>query len=403
MKKLFTQSIRVLAVSGMMMVLACFGFLGSTTVFASHFSVETIRYDDDDDDVTFSSALFGGEVKISGTGEPVIAYIRYGNTSTNLVSTTPERTFTAPGEVREVVSANADTEYYYKICAKEGSAPEVCGQLFNYKTPGIPAGAQGTGITDDYFQTHQPTSISYNSVTLGMTVKDLANLAPAGTNFNANVEWGKEQNDLDGHPQPLAIVNASHDGRDILKRYSPLDSDTTYYYRACLIFVGFNGPDKRCGDIEEFRTKVRPDTSAPVALSSPFGNNDLTFRGLIEIVLLGIMRIGVPLVALAIIYSGFLFVKAAYNPSKLAEAKMAFWYTLLGGALLLGAFILSQAIGGTVTDLQGGPAPGTNITPVTMPNNTNTLTPPTNNTIPSVVPSTPNPSSVVPSINNNNI
>lgn len=65
-----------------------------------------------------------------------------------------------------------------------------------------------------------------------------------------------------------------------------------------------------------------------------------------------VIKIGVPLVALAIIYTGFLFVTAQGNPEKLKTAKKALTYTLIGAGLLLGAWVLAQAIVGTVDQIR---------------------------------------------------
>jgi len=64
-----------------------------------------------------------------------------------------------------------------------------------------------------------------------------------------------------------------------------------------------------------------------------------------------VLVVGVPLVALAIIYSGFLFVQAQGNKDKLETAKKAILYSIIGAALVLGAFVISNAIQGTVDDI----------------------------------------------------
>ena len=64
-----------------------------------------------------------------------------------------------------------------------------------------------------------------------------------------------------------------------------------------------------------------------------------------------VVQIGVPIVALFIIYSGFLFVKARGNPEELKTAKTAIVWTLIGAAILLGASVLADVIGGTISDL----------------------------------------------------
>lgn len=52
-----------------------------------------------------------------------------------------------------------------------------------------------------------------------------------------------------------------------------------------------------------------------------------------------------------IIYSGFLFVKARGNETELATAKKTFLWTLVGTAVLLGAWLIAQAIQGSVDNL----------------------------------------------------
>lgn len=71
----------------------------------------------------------------------------------------------------------------------------------------------------------------------------------------------------------------------------------------------------------------------------------------IEAILRGAIKIGIPIIALAIIYSGFLFVSARGNSEKLSEAKNALLYTCLGAAILLGAWAIAQLISNTILAL----------------------------------------------------
>jgi hypothetical protein len=64
-----------------------------------------------------------------------------------------------------------------------------------------------------------------------------------------------------------------------------------------------------------------------------------------------VVIIGIPIVTLAIIYAGFLFVQAQGNPEALKKAKSTLLYTLIGATLLLGAFVIAAAIGSTVDDI----------------------------------------------------
>src|SRR5258708_934701 len=59
---------------------------------------------------------------------------------------------------------------------------------------------------------------------------------------------------------------------------------------------------------------------------------------LIKIFLTGALKIGIPVIALAIIYCGFLFVEARGNSEKLSKAKEALLYTVIGAAILLGSW-----------------------------------------------------------------
>lgn len=72
---------------------------------------------------------------------------------------------------------------------------------------------------------------------------------------------------------------------------------------------------------------------------------------LIKVILEGVLKIGIPIIALAIIYSGFLFVFARGNPEKLTKAKDALLYTLIGAAILLGSWAIAEMISATVTGL----------------------------------------------------
>ncbi len=77
-----------------------------------------------------------------------------------------------------------------------------------------------------------------------------------------------------------------------------------------------------------------------------------TLNGFIKILLEGIIKIGIPIVAIALVYSGFLFVSAVGDPGKLKKAKDAFIYCLAGAAILLGSWALAQMISDTVLQIK---------------------------------------------------
>ncbi|MFA6355286.1 MAG: hypothetical protein WCW65_02585 [Candidatus Paceibacterota bacterium] len=87
----------------------------------------------------------------------------------------------------------------------------------------------------------------------------------------------------------------------------------------------------------------------PLGKSGPQNLSDF-IKAVVQIVLV----VGIPILALAIIYAGFLFVKAQGNPEELTKAKHALLYTVIGGALLLGAFVIANAIQSTVDEIGKG-------------------------------------------------
>ena len=81
------------------------------------------------------------------------------------------------------------------------------------------------------------------------------------------------------------------------------------------------------------------------------GNGVNTLPDLIQKILEGALKIGIPIVALAVIYCGFLFVAARGNSEKLTKAKDALLYTIIGAAILLGSWAIAKMIQVTITGL----------------------------------------------------
>ena len=68
----------------------------------------------------------------------------------------------------------------------------------------------------------------------------------------------------------------------------------------------------------------------------------------VQTILSFFLKIGIPIVAFFIIYSGLQFVLAQGNTEKLEKAKRTFLYTIIGGGLLLGAWTIAQVVQGTI-------------------------------------------------------
>lgn len=57
-----------------------------------------------------------------------------------------------------------------------------------------------------------------------------------------------------------------------------------------------------------------------------------------------VIKIGIPIIAMAIIYSGFLFVSARGDEDQISTAKNVLWYAILGGLLLFASWLVAEAI-----------------------------------------------------------
>ncbi len=87
----------------------------------------------------------------------------------------------------------------------------------------------------------------------------------------------------------------------------------------------------------------------PLGITSDINSIPELIKKILEIV----MEIGIPFAALMIIYSGFLFVSAAGKPEQLTKARNAFFAAVIGSAIILGAYVIVNAVSSTVTGLQG--------------------------------------------------
>jgi len=55
-------------------------------------------------------------------------------------------------------------------------------------------------------------------------------------------------------------------------------------------------------------------------------------------------QVGLPIAAIFIIWSGFLFITARGDDKKLTEAKNTFYWTILGTAVIVGAYAIATAV-----------------------------------------------------------
>ena len=84
-------------------------------------------------------------------------------------------------------------------------------------------------------------------------------------------------------------------------------------------------------------------------LNSSFSSIPAFLAGALKVMVM----VAIPLITLFVVISGFMFIMARGNASKLEKAKQNFVYVILGALLILGAWVIAELIGGTVTQLIG--------------------------------------------------
>lgn len=95
--------------------------------------------------------------------------------------------------------------------------------------------------------------------------------------------------------------------------------------------------------------------SGPIIIINPFNcsDNGCTIPGLIRAIVNNILiPIGGVVAVMMIMYAGFLYVTAGGNETKIKTAHQALTWAVIGAAILLGAWVISEAIQGTINQLK---------------------------------------------------
>lgn len=91
-------------------------------------------------------------------------------------------------------------------------------------------------------------------------------------------------------------------------------------------------------------------TGGSAKLDNPLGVD--SFAGLIAAIANIIMKVGIPIAAIFLIYSGLMFVTARGSEDQLKKAKNTFMWTVIGTGILLGAVVIAKGIEATITSLK---------------------------------------------------
>lgn len=99
----------------------------------------------------------------------------------------------------------------------------------------------------------------------------------------------------------------------------------------------------------EVLTPKNQGSGGGVSFPNPIGKS--TILELVNAILDVVVQVGTVIAVLFLVYAGFLFVLARGNEAMLDKAKMTFFWTIIGGVIILGAFVLSDIIRETAKGL----------------------------------------------------
>ncbi len=118
-----------------------------------------------------------------------------------------------------------------------------------------------------------------------------------------------------------------------------------------LVLAQGQNPGQTVGQTVGQTPGQNPPCGNPGQLCDPLKGKFGSIPDLIKKILEGAIKIGIPIIALALVYCGFLFVAARGKPEAIKHAKDALLYTLIGAAVLLGSWAIAQLISETVIEL----------------------------------------------------
>ena len=96
---------------------------------------------------------------------------------------------------------------------------------------------------------------------------------------------------------------------------------------------------------------IKSDTKISIVIKNPFKADNI--NELIEVLIDDILiPVGGVIAVLMIMWAGFLYVTARGKPDKIKTANQALLWAVVGAGILLGAWVISGAIGATIKQLQ---------------------------------------------------
>ena len=96
------------------------------------------------------------------------------------------------------------------------------------------------------------------------------------------------------------------------------------------------------------------NTGSNVQLVNPLGKGASSLPALVAEIMQFVVRIGAIVVVFMLVYTGYKFVMARGNPSKIGEAQESLKWVVIGALILLGAQAIATGIQATVQALSVG-------------------------------------------------
>jgi hypothetical protein len=220
----------------------------------------------------------------------------------------------------------------------------------------------GTGLEQNdptFCNTSNPSCLDNRPLSVGAAASE--------SNFTLVLQTGEDECDTTSNPDCIYYVRFNDDPAPAsadninqvptLKYQCDTTCDENWSFIAKINFMGVyaadpNNPDNI--DPNNPSTPTGPGISGQdidINIQNPIGPSNMTLVDFIEKVINFALTIGIPIIAIAIIYAGLLFVTARGNDSQLETAKNAFTYAVIGGAILLGSWIFAKLIKETIESI----------------------------------------------------
>jgi len=114
-------------------------------------------------------------------------------------------------------------------------------------------------------------------------------------------------------------------------------------YNLIVAYLGFVFP------VVSFAQDVCTDDENNPVVCNPLKDDSIT--KFLERVVDVLVTLSIPVIAVAIIYSGFLFITAGGNKDKIEKAKDFALYTLIGAGIIIGAEVIITVLENTASGL----------------------------------------------------